>query len=1445
MPIPVNEAMVDRIASTGHWNSATITYAIGLQGPGANNQADAQTDIGSAPVFAPVSPSDLAAIEAAATLWDELIAPSLVETTTAGANITVDQVTTLPTGAGGVTYSTYTNYSQQYGDYPFTSAGVYLDTNALTIGGNYDWNSAVHEFGHALGLVHPGRYNAGATQPTYENNRTYDEDTGLFSIMSYFEPSNYDATINWTRTYILTPMIYDILAIQKDYGADTTTRTGDTTYGFNTKATDFANADELAIFSFEATTHAGTMFTVHPHVFTIWDAGGAHDRIDASGFVVDQRIDLTSGSYSDIGEIAIPDSAYPPADKIFKQGTLIDSVGIAFGVTIEEAIGGSGNDTITGNFAANYLEGGDGNDTLYGGGLNDTLIGGLGDDRLDGGGALDGGGGVPGPDMLTGGGGADTFVYGTHYRTTVITDYDVNSDLIDFTNFKSIHSFADLLTYAKQSGADTLLDFGDPYVTGGIGDTLLLQNVTLADLDPANMVFSEETKNPVPTAFALVANAYATQTNRSFQSPTAPLTDGGFVAVVSNIDTYYSGGYFTGHRFDSSGLETGTFRVNTTPTASYLGDAEVIGLLDGSFAVVWASGTNVSDRGSSIRARLFNSDGTPKGDDFEIAPEGAGGSISYWQASSSGGFVVEWIDGSTSYSLQRAHGVGVTSDGAVVGTVDEGPVYEERTTNGYSYLVRVYNPWGDSTVYGPVTFYYHLHNGDLLAVTSTTTDTGGSYDVYTTHIYAEVLGKTGVVDLTPNGGALDYASGYQGSPPAFSVSELADDRILISWRTGTHDNQFGSFDATRTGGTASVILEHDLLGFTSHGTAGDDIMRGGPSRDHLYGLGGNDTFFSGLGADVLDGGDGIDTVDYSRSLQGVDVNFAVVGRTGLGGHAEGDTYVSIENITGSAYADYLIGNDGDNVIKGGSGDDHLFGEGGADTLEGGKGKDTLRGGGGADTLDGGAGDDTLYGEGGANRFVYKTGYGFDTIEDFNRDGGDWIDLSGVAGMSTFAAIKEHFNNNGTGTYISFGRDIGVFLTGINADSLRASDFGLPDSLSLSASALVARLPTLDPAKVASIEITGTDHNLALRASQVALYAALLAKITTPYTITVSDTALHVAANLDALQANGNVTTITFAPGATLNVTANQLYYDRDVLSRITNTTYRIIAPQYFGGKEILSYNAAGHSDHFYLASGTRYSHSTYNLAGYLTGNTSYDYNGQLSSIAKYDGTANQTLTSYVSYFSGTTKVQERYTGAITGKTYDASDLTYDQTGLITSKAYYKDNGLVSSTSYYFGTTDIQSTYTGQITGQSYTAIARTYDPGKVLATQILYNNDGTVAQTGYGDNRTLTTNFYTDDTLRAPGQNETFVVNGPMGHDTITNFRATGTGHDTLVFETAYGNNVGDANWLLSNYATAASSNSVLFNFDANNSVLVKGVSLATLQANAAQDIAFASANYG
>jgi Ca2+-binding RTX toxin-like protein len=169
-----------------------------------------------------------------------------------------------------------------------------------------------------------------------------------------------------------------------------------------------------------------------------------------------------------------------------------------------------------------------------------------------------------------------------------------------------------------------------------------------------------------------------------------------------------------------------------------------------------------------------------------------------------------------------------------------------------------------------------------------------------------------------------------------------------------------------------------------YGSQFDNTLYGGAGNDKIFGLAGNDILTGGAGADKLDGGDGMDTADYSASLAGVYVSLT----TGKGslGDASGDTYISIENVNGSRFADRIYGTDADNVFRGNDGDDQLHGGGGANQLFGGAGIDLLTSGGGSDLLDGGADADWLYGGGGGDR-LYGGG-GVDQL--WGEDGNDFL-----------------------------------------------------------------------------------------------------------------------------------------------------------------------------------------------------------------------------------------------------------------------------------------------------------------------------------------------------------------------------------------------------------------------------------------------------------------------
>jgi Ca2+-binding RTX toxin-like protein len=160
------------------------------------------------------------------------------------------------------------------------------------------------------------------------------------------------------------------------------------------------------------------------------------------------------------------------------------------------------------------------------------------------------------------------------------------------------------------------------------------------------------------------------------------------------------------------------------------------------------------------------------------------------------------------------------------------------------------------------------------------------------------------------------------------------------------------------------------------GDAGADTLAGGAGGDTLDGGNGDDSLSGDAGADLIDGGAGRDIATYAAATSGVSVSL----EAGIGslGDAAGDRLVSIEGLTGSAYADQLVGDVFDNTLSGGNGFDLLNGGDGADTLDGGSGNDTLAGGAGSDLLTGGQGRDVFTFD-----WAPTGASNLDRIQDFN------------------------------------------------------------------------------------------------------------------------------------------------------------------------------------------------------------------------------------------------------------------------------------------------------------------------------------------------------------------------------------------------------------------------------------------------------------------------------
>jgi serralysin len=153
------------------------------------------------------------------------------------AQFTFWNYTNATSGSGPASASGYggsTNSSGSWQNYVYLNEAKTLATAPTNANGGLEFY--MHEIGHALGLSHPGPYNIGGTgtYTAYARDAVFYEDSEQYTLMSYFSANITHAAYGTASA--ATPLLYDVAAIQRLYGANMTTRTGDNIYGFNANA---------------------------------------------------------------------------------------------------------------------------------------------------------------------------------------------------------------------------------------------------------------------------------------------------------------------------------------------------------------------------------------------------------------------------------------------------------------------------------------------------------------------------------------------------------------------------------------------------------------------------------------------------------------------------------------------------------------------------------------------------------------------------------------------------------------------------------------------------------------------------------------------------------------------------------------------------------------------------------------------------------------------------------------------------------------------------------------------------------------------------------------------------------------------------------------------------------------------------------------------------------
>jgi serralysin len=743
----------------------------------------------------------------------------------------------------GTAYAYYPSTSVLGGDVFIGTSGNYYTSPTV---GNYAYHTFGHELGHAVGLKH-GQETGGVSNVALSTDR----DSMEFSIMTYRSYINGPLTgySNETGGYAQTLMMYDISAIQQMYGADFTYNSTSTTYTFST-TTGAMSINGVS----EGSPTSNRIFR------TIWDGNGI-DTYDLSNYTTNLSVDLSPGGWSDFDTSGNTQAAFLGSGN-YARGQVFNALQYNNDVSslIENANGGTGNDTIVGNSANNTLNGNAGNDTISGAAGNDTLSGGAGTDTLNGGDnndTLNGGdsndtlNGDAGDDTLNGDAGTDTLNGGA--GTDALNGGDNNDTLNGDAGNDTLNGDAGNDILNGGDGNDILLGgAGTNTLNGGAGDDVLVNSG--AGIDSLTGGIGNDVYGIYNSATTITENA---------SEGTDTIWSGVTYTMAANVETMYLVG-----------------SVNGTGNSS---DNTIIGYGSGNNTIYGGDGNDTlygGDGNDTLYAGAGND--TLYGDAGDDVLDSSGGGID----SLTGGI------GNDVYGIYNSATTITENAGEGTDTIWSAITYTMAANVENMYLVDSVNGTGnssDNTIIGYGSGNNTIDGGDG----NDTIDGGDGHDVLSGGADNDTIsggtgndtlyggtgndtlnGGTGDDILDSIGGGIDSLAGGMGNDiygiynSSSTITESAGEGTDTVW--------------TEVNYTLATNVENMYLVGSVNGT-------GNSSDNTIIGYGSGDNILYGAGGDdILTGGLGADTFQFNLTTEGIDtISDFVVGTDKIGVSAAG------------------------------------------------------------------------------------------------------------------------------------------------------------------------------------------------------------------------------------------------------------------------------------------------------------------------------------------------------------------------------------------------------------------------------------------------------------------------------------------------------------------------------------------------------------------------------